>query len=151
MANYPEVYARVISPSNENSVQAMKARIEVLEFLTKANHTARTKEQWILGWKCSKELIKGSFFAIICDIVVFNSPTISLSNGFTPVYVTPVSEVILRIKASNILGSFSITSFMVTLIAKKLSIKQDVIEDLKTAEELFPVRTELEPTTILSI
>ena len=58
MANYPEVYARVISPSNENSVQAMKARIEVLEFLTKANHTARTKEQWILGWKCSKELIK---------------------------------------------------------------------------------------------
>jgi hypothetical protein len=38
----------------------MKARIEVLEFLTKANHTARTKEQWILGWKCSKELIKGT-------------------------------------------------------------------------------------------
>jgi hypothetical protein len=26
------------------------------------------------------------------------------------VYVTPVSEVILRIKASNILGSFSIAS-----------------------------------------
>jgi hypothetical protein len=38
----------------------MKARIEVLEFLTKANHTARTKEQCILGWKCSKELIKGT-------------------------------------------------------------------------------------------
>jgi hypothetical protein len=57
MANYPEVYARVISPSNENSVQA---RIEVLEFLTKANHTAKTKEQCILGWKCSKELIKGT-------------------------------------------------------------------------------------------
>jgi hypothetical protein len=36
------------------------------------------------------------------------------------------------------------------IIAKKLSIKQDVIEDLKTAEELFPVRTELEQTTILS-
>ena len=55
MANYPEAYARVISPPNENSVQAMKARIEVLEFLNKTNNTAMTKEQWILGWKCSKE------------------------------------------------------------------------------------------------
>jgi hypothetical protein len=40
--------------------------------------------------------------------------------------------------------------FELKLLTKKLSIKQDGIEDIKTAEELFPVRTELEPTTILS-
>lgn len=68
MANYPEAYARVISPSNENSVQAMKARIGVLEFLNNANHTTRTKEQWILGWKCSKELINGTAEDDISDI-----------------------------------------------------------------------------------
>jgi hypothetical protein len=49
---------------------------------------------------------------------------------------------------SEIVGELKTT--ISQIIAKKLSIKQDVIEDLKTAEELFPVRTELEPTTILS-
>jgi hypothetical protein len=38
-----------------------------------------------------KSCFMESFFAIIYDIVVFNSPTISLSNGFTPVYVTPIN------------------------------------------------------------
>jgi hypothetical protein len=50
-------------------------------------------------------------------------------------------------------GTFPVGELKTTIsqiIAKKLSIKQDVIEDLKTAEELFPVRTELEQTTILS-
>ena len=36
------------------------------------------------------------------------------------------------------------------IIAKKLFIKEDFIQDIKTAEEVFPVRTELAPTTTLS-
>ena len=54
MANYPETYAKVILPSNENSQEAMKARIEVLEFLNRVENTNRKKEEWTLGWKCPK-------------------------------------------------------------------------------------------------
>jgi hypothetical protein len=34
------------------------------------------------------------------------------------------------------------------IIAKKLSVKKDFIQDIKTAEKVFPVRSELEPTTL---
>ena len=57
MANFPDSYARVIQPSNENSVEAIKARIEVLEFISRVQKTTRTKEQWIAGWKCPKKLV----------------------------------------------------------------------------------------------
>ncbi|CAG2190690.1 unnamed protein product [Mytilus edulis] len=60
MANYPETYAKVILPSNENSQEAMKARIEVLEFLNRVDNTNRKKEEWTLGWKCPKEMVKGT-------------------------------------------------------------------------------------------
>jgi hypothetical protein len=197
MANYPEVYARVILPSNENSVQAMKARIEVLEFLTKANHTARTKEQWILGWKCSKELIKGTAEDDVSETQPrIYSPTrpniyedmelrnITIGLGICSAifqlnlgltirdYKVTMKDAILkepRMLEALIRRMTSLTGVTYTgvkpfdseivgelkttisqIIAKKLSIKQDVTEDLKTAEELFPVRTELEPTTILS-
>ena len=49
---------------------------------------------------------------------------------------------------SEIVGELKAT--ISQIIAKKLSIKQDFIEDIKTAEELFRVRTELEQTTTLS-
>jgi hypothetical protein len=195
MANYPEVYARVISPSNGNSVQAMKARIEVLEFLTKANHTARTKEQCILGWKCSKELIKGTAEDDVSETQPrIYSPTrpniyedmelrnITIGLGICSAifqlnlgltirdYKVTMKDAILkepRMLEALIRRMTSLTGVTYTgvkpfdseivgelktpmspIIAKKLSIKQDVIEDIKTAEELFPVRTELEPTTI---
>ncbi|CAG2237021.1 unnamed protein product [Mytilus edulis] len=60
MANYPETYAKVILPSNETSQEAMKARIEVLEFLNRVDNTNRKKEDWTLGWKCPKEMVRGT-------------------------------------------------------------------------------------------
>ena len=194
MANYPEVYARVISPSNENSVQA---RIEVLEFLTKANHTARTKEQCILGWKCSKELIKGTAeddvsetqpriysptrpniyedmelrnitiglgicsaifqlnlgltirdYKVTMKDAILKEPRMLEALIRTMTSLTGVTYTGVKPFDSEIVGELKTT--ISQIIAKKVSIKQDVIEDIKTAEELFPVRTELEPTTILS-
>ncbi|CAC5415764.1 unnamed protein product [Mytilus coruscus] len=58
MANYLETYAKVVAPSNENSQEAMKARIEVLEFIQRVGNSIRNKDEWIQGWKCSKEIIK---------------------------------------------------------------------------------------------
>ena len=43
MAKVLETYAKVISP-NQNSVEAMKARIEVLEFVSRVDKTTRTRD-----------------------------------------------------------------------------------------------------------
>ncbi|CAG2198646.1 unnamed protein product [Mytilus edulis] len=44
MSNYSKTYAKVISPSIENSQEATKARIEVLEFLNRVGNSNRKKE-----------------------------------------------------------------------------------------------------------
>ncbi|XP_050411363.2 coiled-coil domain-containing protein 112-like [Patella vulgata] len=51
MAIYPEDYRRVIAPSGENTQQAIKARMEVLSFLEKVKNTARTRQEWVQGWR----------------------------------------------------------------------------------------------------
>jgi hypothetical protein len=37
------------------------------------------------------------------------------------------------------------------IIAKKLSVKKDFIQDIKTAEKVFPVRSELETNNTVTL
>lgn len=58
IANYPETYAKVVVSSNENSQEAIKTRIEVLEFIQRVGSLIRNKDKGIQDWKCSKDMIK---------------------------------------------------------------------------------------------
>lgn len=55
MSHYlPDLYAKIVTPSDENSIEAMKARIKVLAFFARVSITTRNREQWIEGWKCKR-------------------------------------------------------------------------------------------------
>ena len=185
MANYPETYAQVIQPSNENSVEAMKARIEVLEFIQRVGKTVRTKEQWIQGWKCPRGLIceeekdheppKRTYSPSrpnIYEDMELQQITIGLGQS-TAVFtldldvtvrdykVTMKDEVLKEPKMLDALirrmtalmtktyictRTFSIPiedenlKIISKVVARKLSIKEDMVKEIRTTEELFPAK-----------
>ncbi|CAG2256847.1 unnamed protein product [Mytilus edulis] len=186
MANYPETYAKVILPSNENSQEAMKARIEVLEFLNRVDNTNRKKEDWTLGWKCPKEMVRGTqeeevesektngsyspTRPTIYEGLALQQLTLGLGDSTAifkldlgvsiRFYMIHLNDLVLRdhkmldalIRRMTALvnikyaGShtFSISidgklkSIVTPVVARKLSISEEYITDIKTSDELFP-------------
>ena len=187
MANYPETYAKVITPSNENSVEAMKARIEILEFIGRVGNTVRTKEQWVQGWKCPKDLVKGTeeddekdaprkiyspSRPNIYEDLELKALTLGIDNC-TAIFQLDLGvtirdyQVILRddvMKEPRMLDSLirRMTALMnVTyvrtkpfgnridgelkimlgkIVSRKLAVKEEIVKEIKTTEELFPNR-----------
>ncbi|CAG2204370.1 unnamed protein product [Mytilus edulis] len=186
MSNYPETYAKVILPFNENSQEATKARIEVLEFLNRVENTNRKKEDWTLGWKCPKEMVRstqeeevepektnGSYSPtrpIIYEGLALQQLTLGLGDSTAifkldlgvsiRFYQINLNDLVLRdhkmvdalIRRITALvnikyaGShtFSISidgklkSIVTPVVARKLSISEEYITDIKTSDELFP-------------
>ena len=198
MANYPETYAKVILPSNENSQEAMKARIEVLEFLNRVDNTNRKKEEWTLGWKCPKEMVKGTqeeevesekpngsyspTRPTIYEGLALQQLTLGLGDSTAifkldlgvsiRFYMIHLNDLVLRdhkmldalIRRMTALvnikyaGShtFSISidgklkSIETPVVARKLSISEEYITDIKTSDELFPGKQTIAVTNPLS-
>ncbi|CAG2256942.1 unnamed protein product [Mytilus edulis] len=182
MANYPETYAKVILPSNENSQEAMKARIEVLEFLNRVDNTNRKKEEWTLGWKCPKEMVKGTqeeevesekpngsyspTRPTIYEGLALQQLTLGLGDS-TAIFKLDLGRpkmldaLIRRMTAlvnTKYAGShtFSVSidgklkSIVTPVVARKLSIKEEYITDIKTSGELFPGKQTKAATNQLS-
>ncbi|CAG2236996.1 unnamed protein product [Mytilus edulis] len=196
MANYPETYAKVILPPNENSQEAMKARIEVLEFLNRVDNTNRKKEEWTLGWKCPKEMVKGTqeeevesekpngsyspTRPTIYEGLALQQLTLGLGDSTAifkldlgvsiRFYMIHLNDSVLRdqkmldalirrmtaLVNTKYAGShtFSIDcklkSIVAPVVARKLSIKEEYIMDIKTSGELFPGKQTKAATNQLS-
>ncbi|CAG2236850.1 unnamed protein product [Mytilus edulis] len=198
MANYPETYAKVILPSNENSQEAMKARIEVLEFLNRVDNTNRKKEEWTLGWKCPKEMVKGTqeeevesekpngsyspTRPTIYEGLALQQLTLGLGDSTAifkldlgvsiRFYMIHLNDSVLRdqkmldalirrmtaLVNTKYAGShtFSVSidgklkSIVAPVVARKLSIKEEYIMDIKTSGELFPGKQTKAATNQLS-
>ena len=198
MANYPETYAKVILPSNENSQEAMKARIEVLEFLNRVDNTNRKKEEWTLGWKCPKEMVKGTqeeevesekpngsyspTRPTIYEGLALQQLTLGLGDSTAifkldlgvsiRFYMIHLNDSVLRdqkmldalirrmtaLVNTKYAGShtFSVSidgklkSIVTPVVARKLSIKEEYITDIKTSGELFPGKQTKAATNQLS-
>ncbi|CAC5410327.1 unnamed protein product [Mytilus coruscus] len=186
MSNYPETYAKVISPSNENSQEAMKARIEVLEFLNRVGNTNRKKEDWTLGWKCPREMVRGTqeeeveqektngsyspTRPTIYEGLALQQLTLGLGDSTAifkldlgvsiRFYQISLNDLVLRdhkmldalIRRMTALvnikyaGSHTFSasidgklkSIVTPVVARKLSISEEYIADIKTSDELFP-------------
>ncbi|XP_063443738.1 uncharacterized protein LOC134724566 [Mytilus trossulus] len=198
MANYPETYAKVILPSNENSQEAMKARIEVLEFLNRVDNTNRKKEEWTVGWKCPKEMVKGTqeeevesekpngsyspTRPTIYEGLALQQLTLGLGDSTAifkldlgvsiRFYMIHLNDSVLRdqkmldalirrmtaLVNTKYAGShtFSVSidgklkSIVTPVVARKLSIKEEYITDIKTSGELFPGKQTKAATNQLS-
>ncbi|CAC5364595.1 unnamed protein product [Mytilus coruscus] len=173
MSNYPETYAKVISPSNENSQEAMKARIEVLEFLNRVGNTNRKKEDWTLGWKCPREMVRGTqeeeveqektngsyspTRPTIYEGLALQQLTLGLGDS-TAIFKLDlgVSIRFYQISLNDLeddgtgkhqacrINTFSasidgkLKSIVTPVVARKLSISEEYIADIKTSDELFP-------------
>ncbi|XP_071151379.1 uncharacterized protein [Mytilus edulis] len=198
MANSPETYAKVILPSNENSQEAMKARIEVLEFLNRVDNTNRKKEEWTLGWKCPKEMVKGTqeeevesekpngsysptrptiyeglalqqLTLVLGDSTAIFKLDLGVSIRFYMIHLNDsvlrdqkmLDALIRRMTAlvnTKYAGShtFSVSidgklkSIVTPVVARKLSIKEEYITDIKTSGKLFPGKQTKAATNQLS-
>ncbi|XP_052069576.1 neurofilament medium polypeptide-like [Mytilus californianus] len=186
MSNYPETYAKVISPSNENSQEAMKARIEVLEFLNRVGNTNRKKEDWTQGWKCRREMVRGTqeeeveqektngsyspTRPTIYEGLALQQLTLGLGDSTAifkldlgvsiRFYQISLNDLVLRdhkmldalirrmtaLVNTKYAGSHTFSasidgklkSIVTPVVARKLSISEEYIADIKTSDELFP-------------
>ncbi|CAC5379300.1 unnamed protein product [Mytilus coruscus] len=140
MANYPDTYAKVVAPSNENSQEAMKTRIEVMEFIQRVWNLIRNKDEWIQGLKCSKEIIKGAIEEEVEEL----EQTWSYSPTRPTIYEgLALQQLTLGLGDSNVVFKLDLERelkpVLIAVVARKLSVsvsEQFVVSI--TTDELFP-------------